>query len=325
MIKKILFSILFLFFIGSSFALTLSDFDGYDYEPAATSTAIAKIAKDYYNSQGVFATSEVDYTFYIDIVKDDICSSYEEPHSCMSTNSETGETNTYYNYCEDTCSIMSVYRCDKNFEDYINENCPSYDTYINNPNKQITSIDFEVNDVGNRRSIYKVIFDKPVNTSTSNYFDNNFEYDFYYNSANNFFSLDNTNKDLDNDITNIFTIPTNFGLSRVALFRQFTPQKQIYGYESAETFAVTSINGSYPVYTTNFEGFDGNIKELCMASLGTYSPIEGAGFEATIPTNKQVICGSDYIKLNSKSFKEDDKFSTAFNLFKNIILGLKNE
>lgn len=181
-------------------------------------------------------------------------------------------------------------------------------------------------------SIYLVRIPFPYNITRELYKDSNDkEYVFEYDEFDKSFILKDFNDDLDYNLSDVFYIPDDFGVSRVALFRSFPSGDKVYGYENAHHNMVSASEGGLSnllnaVYTLNFENFGYSFtQDLCMNSLATYDPIVLSSGDTKLSYNRMVGCRDKKIILNSKSIDLNFGDGRAFNLFKNIVTNLKNE
>ena len=184
-----------------------------------------------------------------------------------------------------------------------------------------------------KKTDYKLLEDLTQDTTNENKFeDENFNYSIYYNDRTRFFSLDNSNEYLDSNLTEAFPLISTepkLNLSRVILFKKILTQnnpKFIYGFEQSSNIKGI-INGKtteiYPVYYLKFEGFE-KIKNICLKSLASYDPVPSVALNNPINSEDKIICGDNFIKLNSGAFQNDNtKLSDAFNIFKNIVTSIK--
>lgn len=121
-------------------------------------------------------------------------------------------------------------------------------------------------------------------------------------------------------LTEIFTVPNEFKLSRVALFLRDEQHSKIYGFETPE-IKYNSISKSVdPVYRINFENFE-NFE--CPEILGAYGGQKGT----ILGGSDLTICSEGGLKqkIELRTSLIDSRFETGrtFNLFKNIILDVE--
>jgi len=120
-----------------------------------------------------------------------------------------------------------------------------------------------------------------------------------------------------------FTLPHDFDISRIALFKQISNSGNIYGYEKAIKFETNNVDSSVkPVYNIKFDESLAFNQELCTQSLGMYSPQIIVG---NLGSTDMVGCqGDNVIKINSKNVDTVFGESKALELFENIIINTNN-
>lgn len=171
-------------------------------------------------------------------------------------------------------------------------------------------------DNGEGKAVYKVIV--PVEYQVGDYqYQTNTDgsMNFHYDEYSSFFSLTDVDEALDYPITSVFPLPGDFGLSRVALFRQEN-NKKILGYEknTREMFDDDSLS-TKPVYIIDYGDFSLNQQD-CTDQLASY----GAKPAMSISNSDSVVCGNSMIFIHSENIDGQQGSYTAFNIFKNVIL-----
>lgn len=143
-----------------------------------------------------------------------------------------------------------------------------------------------------------------------------------YDTYEKFYSLKGFSEDLSLKLTDIFDIPNDFDISRVALFKKING-KYIYGYEGAvrQKTGLSEFDDSIkPEYTIKLEsGYPGFSKKDCENTLAPFKQSNSG----TLEFNVEVLCESDsVIKIYADNMNKKYN-SRAFHLFKNIITSLQ--
>ncbi len=148
------------------------------------------------------------------------------------------------------------------------------------------------------------------------------DYWFDYNNYDKFYTLRDVDEELDTSIMSVFTMPTDFGISRVALFKKID-DKYIYGYESAamQKYEIAPYNTSInPIYTIDLaSGFEQFSEDVCNNVLAAYEFSD----TGSIKPNIDILCDDKKIQIFSENLNSDDDYARSFHLFKNIITSLK--
>lgn len=203
------------------------------------------------------------------------------------------------------------------------------------------------------------------NISNQNITINTFKYDvdgknffFTYNPYLKYYVLKGFNENLTTNINESFKVPSDFGLSRLALFRQIPiycsisklPQQcsfypgtssnyDVLGYEKSfiDYFGTSSEmkpeKELKPVFKINFSNSfspysNSDIKNLCLDTLSAYNSTNKIVFEETDSINCKdngVIVLNSYILDTNHDYNSNNvnnKGGLGFTLFKNIILSL---
>lgn len=150
---------------------------------------------------------------------------------------------------------------------------------------------------------------------------NNRNYIFEYDEIKHFYSLREKGvEQLNTELNLTFTNQPDIGISRVVLYRNINGN-QIYGYETALSLLDKTKTTIFPVYKiTGLNSIEFS-QDLCMNTLASYFPIKSINFDS----KKNIICAQDTIIINSDKIDMGTiKNGKSINLFKNIILGLKN-
>lgn len=147
--------------------------------------------------------------------------------------------------------------------------------------------------------------------------DNEFYFD--YDPFSSFYSLRENSDELSVPITNVFFIPSDFDLSRVALFRSFSDGRKVYGYEGAASRKMqTSL--SNPIYKIKFDDSFGFSNLNCEEML---APLEAKRKDLISLADQAVCTSTGNILINSVNLDSGDNQGRALNTFKNTILTLQ--
>jgi hypothetical protein len=144
------------------------------------------------------------------------------------------------------------------------------------------------------------------------------EFYFTYDPFNNFYSLTQTNKTFDINISDVFDVDKIYKTSRVAFLKKIG-NKNIYGYEKVSNAVSDSIpyNTSIkPVYILELEGFNGFNQQVCMDSLKKYKSA------LNYDSNNGIKCIGTQIQILTENLYSKDS-QLAFHLFKNIATSIE--
>lgn len=187
--------------------------------------------------------------------------------------------------------------------------------------KNIVSVSFKKKDDLSQYTIYDMYENTAYSVDEVVYNYSNRNFFFTYNDFEKFFVLKEFEGSLDTPITSVFNLPSDFGISRVALFKKNNDNTYI-GYEkvakdeSNDESYTNSIKAVYKILMNSVTNFNAN---NCAEVLSRYE--ENIDI---IEYKDEVVCKSskeiDIVSQNVNVGSQDEK---AFELFKNIILGLK--
>lgn len=143
------------------------------------------------------------------------------------------------------------------------------------------------------------------------------EYYLGYDESDSYFYLTDSTNTLDSDLSSIFTLPSDFGNSRVVNFRSFDNGRKAYGYELSLS-QVTGSSGQETVYKVKLENFP-FYQSDCDAMLKSY----GSKSKDSLGSADTIVClPTNEVLINSKAFNSIYGRGVSFNVFKNFILDL---
>jgi len=161
----------------------------------------------------------------------------------------------------------------------------------------------------------------PYSVSTYSFNADSRTFYFGYDESDTYYSIKEIQEPLSVPITSVFSIPSEFDLSRVALFRSLGGNKKVYGYETPAKMKISGEDSSTKaVYTILLSSSLGFSQNDCINTLATY----GAKAGSFLSSSDSIVCGgNNKILLNRMGLDSITKEGTTFTLFKNIILDLK--
>ena len=222
-------------------------------------------------------------------------------------------TNTPENDCQDSGKVRYAQPTLDYVLDYAIDAIPESD---------VSSVSLYLSFDDENYAIYNVFANVEYSANEYLYnFSDRFFY-FKYDSNQKFFTLKEFDSELTYSILNIFTLPSDLELSRIAILKQSNNNKYI-GYEqiakdvSSDDSYSSSIKPIYKILMDSIDGFD---SDVCINVLSNFEASENV-----LATSDEVVCNSNSISIISQNLNTDSKSETAFRLFKNIILALGSE
>jgi len=156
------------------------------------------------------------------------------------------------------------------------------------------------------------------------YTKNNENYYFHYVEEKRLYSLSDFMLDMNDDtnlvsVLDIFPKGRDVNLSRVILFSK-RGGKLVYGYEEPmNALGPVFADIIEPSYIVKLEGFSGFNENKCLDSLKSFNKFS----TGLIEDKTQIYCSGNEIKIISKNINSVDEKYKSFNLFKNIVMGLR--